>query len=69
MSENKNEAFGVLQKFKGQKRIRKNLDEPFFGKQGEGQLSLKVSDFTLTLTITYENGEVVTHQEEIIYDV
>jgi|ETNmetMinimDraft_17_1059902.scaffolds.fasta_scaffold400568_1 hypothetical protein len=67
MSEDENEAFEVLERFKGQNRTRRNLDEPFFGKQGEGQLTLEVSESTLTCTITYNNGQVITHESDIVY--
>lgn len=67
MSENENEAFEVLERFKVQGRVRKSLDEPFFGKQGEGHLTLEVNKSTLTCTIKYNNGQVITHKSDIVY--
>ena len=67
MSKNENEAFEVLERFKVQRRVRKSLDEPFFGKQGEGHLTLEVNKSTLTCTIAYNNGQVITHRQDVEY--
>jgi hypothetical protein len=67
--EESNEALEVLNKFINQGRTRKDLDEPFFGQQGEGQLSLRVTSSKLTCVITYDNGQVISHQSNVIYDL
>lgn len=62
-----NEALEVFGRFKVQHRIHKDLDEPFFGKQGEGHLTLKTIDSKITCTITYGNGQVITHQLDVYH--
>lgn len=64
-----NEALEVFERFKEQCRIHKDLDEPFFGKQGEGNLTLRIVDSKITCTITYNNGQVITHQLDIVQHV
>jgi len=61
-----NEAERVYMRFVSQGRTGVDLDEPFFGEGGVGNLTVKHSGNDMTYTITYSGDQVIIYEGEYI---
>jgi hypothetical protein len=61
-----NEAERVYMRFVSQGRDGIDLDEPFFGEGGLGNLTVKHTGEVVTYTITYSDDQVIVYEGEYI---